>query len=195
VRARELPPFGSWLVAMYSLLMAASATASASSAKRSLAVRNVSVKVAEKIQYEHFEPATFRHIWLEIEFHLANVSSKPVVLKSFRTYYRLPSDWRLSATSPGFGFDHTAHFLYSIDLGTIAPGHSMHRKQRIAVEPSFPAFDKIKELNLRTLKASEYPIALTWRVAYLVGGDEHRRRWCWMVEYRSTLPGRCSSLR
>ena len=151
------------------------------------------MKVPEQIESFPSEPSIFV-LWIDVEFDLANIGRHAAILKNYKIYYRMPSGWRIGLVSPGFGFEHPEPILYSIDLGTIAPGQSMHRKQQIGFDPSFASFrGELLKVNLHTLSSDQYPVVLEWNIDYLVEGKLRKKQWCWMVDYKTDLPGRCPS--
>jgi len=168
------------------LLFAAGVASLDAGPKQPVVVNNVSMKVPANIELSRTEPSLVI-LWVDVEFDLANIGRHPAILKDFRTYYKIPSDWDIGPTSPGFGFNVSDSFIYSIDLGTIAPGRSMHRKQRIGIQPPY----QLLKVNLHTLNSDEYAVVLKWRIDYLVEGQPHRRQWCWMVDYNADVPRRC----
>ena len=156
-----------------------------------IVVKNVSMKVPEHIEPFPSEPS-IPILWVDVEFDLANIGRHSAILKNFRIYYRVPSGWRIGLVSPGFGFEDSESVLYSIDLGTIAPGQFMHRTQRIGIDPSFAPFGgDLREVNLHALNSDEYPVVLKRRIDYLVEGQRRNKRWCWMVDYKTDVPRRC----
>jgi hypothetical protein len=156
-----------------------------------IAIKNVSMKVPQHIEVFPSEPS-FLILWVDVEFGLANIGRHPVILKNFRIYYRVPPGWHIGLVSPGFGSEDSESVLYSMDLGMIAPGQFMHRRQRIGIDPSFAPFEgDLRKVNLHALNSAEYPVVLKWRIDYLVEGQRRNKRWCWMVDYKRNVPRRC----
>ena len=89
--------------------------------RQPLAVRNVAMRVGDKLEKIYMHPATFVHVWFEMQFDLANINSKPVILKDVRVHYRIPAGWRVDATSPMSGSTDERRYVYSIELGYYRP--------------------------------------------------------------------------
>jgi hypothetical protein len=159
--------------------------------KQQIVIKNVSIKVPEHIEPTRTEPS-LALLWVHVDFDLANIGRHPAILKDFRIYYRVPSVWYIGLVSPGFGSEDVESVLYSIDLGTIAPGQFMHRTQRIGIEPPYSAFGgDLLKVNLHRLSSGEYPVVLKWKIDYLVEGQIRNKQWCWMVDYKTDVPRRC----
>jgi hypothetical protein len=162
-----------------------------SAPKQQIVVKNVSVRVPDNIEVARIEPS-MALLWVHVDFDLANIGRHPAILKDFRIYYRVPSVWYIGLVSPGFGSEDVESVLYSIDLGTIAPGQFMHRTQRIGIEPPYSAFGgDLLKVNLHRLSSGEYPVVLKWKIDYLVEGQIRNKQWCWMVDYKTDVPRRC----
>jgi hypothetical protein len=172
------------------LLFAAGVARLDAAPKQPILVKNVSMKVPNNIELSGTEP-THAFLWVDVEFDLVNIGRHSVILKNFRIYYRLPLEWHLGTTSPGFGSQAPDSFIYSIDLGTIAPGQFMRRKQRFGIEPTY----ELLKVNLHTLNSDEYPVVLKWRIDYLVEGQPTVGRGAGRLTTRQTCPGDAQSNR
>jgi hypothetical protein len=158
---------------------------------RPLVVRNVTMRVADTIEYLHVEPATFAIVWIDVAFDLVNVGSRRLRLKDFRIHYTLPEGWREGMTSPGLGWHEDDHYLYSIDLGAIEPGGIMRRRHRIGIEPPFAEHFELAKISLRTRKPNSM-ISLRWTIDYEASGRPRTRQWCWMAGFGAAQPTACA---
>jgi hypothetical protein len=149
------------------------------------------MRVADTIEYLHFEPATFAVAWVDVAFDLINVGSRRLTLKDLRIHYTWPEGWRASLTNPGFGRIEEKRYLYSLDLGAIEPGGIMHRRHRIGIEPPFGERFELAKVSLRT-RNPKSTISLRWTIDYESGGRRRTRQWCWMAGFGAAQPTACA---